>query len=182
MEWTVWAGFAPVSGASGRPGDILFATLGAWNEQHCYPIAKDFKENPFTYWYMGDIPHGWACAEFMLLLRDILFFESSEDSNPHIYIAPGLLSNWLNNEDKISVEDAPTVFGENFSYQLSNNKQNNTVEIHIKHSPQNVAFIFPCRFGNGVKTVTVDENEIAFQGNDISIPAGSHHIIVEYLD
>lgn len=49
---------------------------GAWNEQHAYPIASGLTEIPDRWWYMGDIPHGWAAAEFNLLLRDILFFEA----------------------------------------------------------------------------------------------------------
>lgn len=48
-------------GDAGRLDSVV--VLGAWNEQHCYPIAKDFAEIPGSCWYMGDIPHGWACAE-----------------------------------------------------------------------------------------------------------------------
>ncbi|MCU7550364.1 hypothetical protein OCK74_14680 [Chitinophagaceae bacterium LB-8] len=180
LEWTIKAGFSPVSGTSGRPGDIVFAAMGAWNEQHCYPIATDFKEKPYTNWYMGDIPHGWACAEFILLLRDILFFESSEDSNPHIYIAPGILPDWVNNDEVISVKDAPTVFGEKFAYQLTHDKQNRTIEIQIIQAPGGIPFIFPCRFGQGVRAVTVDGNSISFNGTDITLPAGSNLITVEY--
>jgi hypothetical protein len=44
---------------------------------------------------MGDIPHGWAAAEFTLLLRDMLFFEANEDEDPHIYLAPGIVPRWL---------------------------------------------------------------------------------------
>jgi len=42
--------------ASPTPWQVV---LGSWNEQHCYPIAKDFGEMPERPWYMGDIPHGW---------------------------------------------------------------------------------------------------------------------------
>jgi hypothetical protein len=182
LEWTVWAGFSPVSGSSGRPGDIVFAAMGAWNEQHCYPIAKNFMHKPFSYWYMGDIPHGWACAEFILLVRDILFFESSEDLNPHIFIAPGVLPEWIKNEEVISVRDAPTIFGGRFAYQLTHNKFNKTVEILINQSPQGIAFVFPCRFGQGVQSVTIDGEFISFQGNDIWLPPGSNQIIVEYFE
>lgn len=182
LEWVVWAGFSPVSGTSGRPGDILFAAMGAWNEQHCYPVAKDFKEKPFNQWYMGDIPHGWACAEFMLLLRNILFFESSEDSNPHIYIAPGVLPEWLNNNESISVTEAPTVFGAKFSYQLTCDQQNKVIEIQINQSPQDISFVFPCQFGSGVRAVMVDGSPLSFTDNNIWLPALSNKIIVEYFE
>jgi hypothetical protein len=182
LEWTVHAGYAPVSGTSGRPGDIVFAAMGAWNEQHCFPIAKDFADNPFTHWYMGDIPHGWACAEYMLLLRDILFFESSEDSAPQIYIAPGVLPEWVNNDEVISVQDAPTIFGEKFGYQLVHNTVKKTIEIQIHQAPKKVPFVFPCRFGQKVRAVIIDGINSAFSGRDISIPAGSNVIIVEYSE
>jgi hypothetical protein len=80
---------------------------GAWNEQHAYPIASD-------------IPHGWAAAEFTLLLRDILFFEAGEDDDPHIYLAPGVMPAWLrgNGGHTVSVSQAPTVFGSTFGYTL----------------------------------------------------------------
>jgi hypothetical protein len=96
LFWSVNnAAFAKVSRDAGSSSGNAKVVLGAWNEQHCYPIAKDFAEVPSRSWYMGDIPHGWACAEFMLLSRDIFFFEADEDGTPHTYIAPGSLPHWL---------------------------------------------------------------------------------------
>jgi hypothetical protein len=57
---------------------------GAWNEQHAYPIASGLTEIPDRWWYLGDLPHGWAAAECNLLLRDMLFFEAGEDADPHL--------------------------------------------------------------------------------------------------
>src|SRR5262249_19580622 len=76
LLWTVGnAGFPRVHDATG--GSNLWQVVqGAWNEQHNYPIAKDFGQVPDSWWYMGDIPHGWAAAEFLWLFRDILFFEA----------------------------------------------------------------------------------------------------------
>lgn len=53
------------------------------------------RETPARWWSMGDIAHGWACAELMMLVRDILFFEAAEDRDPHICIAPGVTPHWL---------------------------------------------------------------------------------------
>ena len=78
-------------------------------------------------WYMGDIPHGWACAEFMMLLRDILFFEADEDGDAHIYIAPGVMPHWLGDGESIGVADAATIFGQNFGYRLTH---------HLDRSPR----------------------------------------------
>ena len=89
LSWAIGdAAYATVSQDDG-PGQVQVAA-GAWNEQHCYPIATDFTLVPDRWWYMGDIPHGWAAAEFNLLLRDICFFEADEDGSPHIFIAAGV--------------------------------------------------------------------------------------------
>ncbi len=82
--------------------------LGAWNEQHAYPVAKDFAEFPAQGLVHGDIPHGWACAEFLLLLRDILFFESEEDADAHLWIAPGVPAHWMGDGQAVVVNGAPT--------------------------------------------------------------------------
>jgi hypothetical protein len=94
LTWSVRAGYARAGRADdpGLPGQVA---LGAWNEQHCYPVATDFARVPDRWWYMGDIPHGWAAAEFNLLLRDVLFFEAGEDDDPHVYLAPGVMPHWV---------------------------------------------------------------------------------------
>lgn len=177
LKWAVWAGSQEVEGLF---GNIWKAALGAWNEQHCYPIAKDFKEHNFRKWYMGDIPHGWACAEFMLLLRDITFFEVAEDSDPHIYLAPGVMPEWIENNESISVSEAPTTFGENISFTLNHNKTEKKITFRITQSPSDIKYVYPCRFGNNILSVTVDGQTIPQASSDIKIPANSKNITIVY--
>ena len=130
---------------------------------------------------MGDIPHGWACAEFILLLRDILFFEADEDSDPHIYLAPGLVPRWLNDGESIGVTDAPTLFGVPFGYELTLRQANQTIEINITQPPPaNVRFVYPCRFGSGVLSATADGNPVALSGTAVHLPAGTRQAIIQY--
>ncbi len=183
LSWTVNAGFAKVSRYEGESPDKWDIVSGAWNEQHCYPIAKDFTEVPGRQWYMGDIPHGWACAEFMLLLRDILFFEADEDGNAHIYIAPGIMPHWLDDGQSTGVTDAPTVFGSLFGYQLTHNKTSRSVEIQIlQHPPSHVSYIYPCRFGSGVSSVVADGSSLPVMGNEIKLPAETTQATITYLE
>ena len=183
LAWTVGnAGFAGVSRGSGLAGDRWQAVLGAWNEQHCYPIAKDFAEVPNRWWYMGDIPHGWACAEFNLLLRDILFFEADEDTAPHIFLAPGVMPHWLGEGESVEVSGAPTLFGALFGYRLTHHLAAREIEITITvPPPANVSYIFPCRFGAGVAAVIADGASLPVSGNDVSLPAGTTNARVKYL-
>ncbi|GBD95732.1 MAG TPA: hypothetical protein ENG83_04410 [Nitrospirae bacterium] len=182
LAWAVNAGYAKISRYEGESSDRWQVVSGAWNEQHCYPAAKDFAEVPQRWWYMGDIPHGWACAEYLLLLRDILFFEADEDNEPHIYIAPGVMPHWLGDGKSISVSDAPTVFGSLFGYKLTHNQAARSVEIQIlQPPPSHVSFIYPCRFGSGVSSVTADGSSLAITGNDVKLPANTTQATVRYL-
>src|SRR5690606_11186993 len=110
--------------------DFWDVSLGAWNAQHCYPVAKDFGEMPDRWWYMGDMPHGWACAELMLLLRDILFFVAAEDSDPHIFLAPGVMQHWLGDVGTIEIKEAPTIFGDLFGFRLKHDAIARQVKIN----------------------------------------------------
>ena len=181
LGWVVGnAGYARVSRYDGS-ADFWQVVLGAWNEQHCYPIAKDFAEIPGRWWYMGDIPHGWACAEFMMLLRDILFFEADEDGSPHIYLAPGVMPHWVKDGQSVKVVNAPTVFGTEFGFELIHNQTSKTVKIEIlQQPPGHVGFIYPCRFGN-VVSLSVDGNFLAVTGNDVRLPGGTRQATVSYL-
>lgn len=182
LLWSVWnAGFACVHDAMGGPG-VWQVVQGAWNEQHNYPVAKDFGEFPASWWYMGDIPHGWAAAEFILLIRDILFFEVDEDHDPQIFLAPGLMPHWLNNGEPVTVRDAPTIFGVLFGYELRHNQGARTVTIEIgQPAPAGVRYVYPCRLGSGVQSAEVDGVPARAEGRHVFAPPGARQIRVTYL-
>jgi hypothetical protein len=183
LKWTVGAGRAEVSRDEGGAIDKWQVVLGAWNEQHCYPVAKDFGEVPERSWYMGDIPHGWACAEFSLLLRDILFFEADEDGSPHIYLAPGVMPHWLGDGESVGISNAPTVFGSTFGFALTHERTTRSVQIQISQLPPGqVSFIYPCRFGSGVSSITADGTSLPVTGNDVGLPAGTRQATITYLE
>jgi hypothetical protein len=181
LDWSYKAGFAKVNTWEYSPYEWK-VVLGAWNEQHCYPIAENFSGNinwP-DWWYMGDIPHGWACAEFMLLLRDIMFFEADEDNDPHIYIAPGIMPHWLKDGQYVSLHNAPTLFGNKFGYRITHYQWQKRLEIEITQpAGGNVRYVYPCRFGS-VGRIIIDGNELAPQGNDVFIKAGTRNVTVYY--
>jgi hypothetical protein len=182
LSWSVHHGTANHVLRSAEPNPTTWqVVLGAWNEQHCYPIAKDFAEVPNRWWYMGDIPHGWACAELLLLVRDILFFEVDEDSAPHIYIAPGVMPHWMSDGEVILVKDAPTCFGVTFGYRLTHRASKSAVEIEIlQPPPAQVSFVYPCRMGSKVVSVVADGNAQPIEGRDVRLPAGTRQAVIRY--
>ncbi|WP_447041570.1 hypothetical protein [Streptomyces sp. DSM 118878] len=153
--------------------------LGAWNEQHAFTIASDFHEVPSRHWYMGDIPHGWAAAEYLLLIRDILLFEADEDHDPHLYVAPGVRPHWVPDGDTVVVEAAPTLFGEPFGYRLAHDAGRRTVTVDVTEAPERVRYVYPCRFGH-VRAATADGRGLTVSGDDVHVPAGTRRFTVTY--
>ncbi|HSH81371.1 MAG TPA: hypothetical protein VLA19_22820 [Herpetosiphonaceae bacterium] len=181
LDWAVGTGYAQVSHLGANVIGKSQVVLGAWNEQHCYPVASDFARVPQSPWYMGDIPHGWACAEFMLLLRDMLFFEAAEDDDPHIYLVPGVQPASLSPGESIRVADAPTVFGSLFGFTLSHDQANQSLDIVIQQAPPQIRYVFPCRFGTGVQSITADGQNVPVMGRHVQLPVGTRHATVTYL-
>jgi hypothetical protein len=161
-------------------GDAWQVVQGGWNEQHCYPVASDFAEVPNDWWYMGDIPHGWAAAEFNLLLRDILFFEADEDGAPHIYLAPGVPAHWVDDGQTIGVAHAPTILGGVFGYTLTHQQSARTVHIRITQAPpRSVPYVYRCRFG-AIASAQADGVAIAASGDTVWLPAGTVVATIRY--
>ncbi|OQW90786.1 MAG: hypothetical protein BWK78_06190 [Thiotrichaceae bacterium IS1] len=182
LNWCVEVAYSKISRyPSTESWEVI---QGGWNEQHCYPISKDFKEFPAGSWYMGDIPHGWACAEFMMLLRDILFFEADEDGEPHIYIAPGVMPHWFQQDEPIEVSDATTIFGNLFGYKLEHKLSTQSVAIQItQHPTENITYRFPCPFGSRIKSVSLDGKLVVTDSTSmmVFIPAQTKSVSVSYL-
>jgi hypothetical protein len=181
LGWAVGdAAFARISRYDGAAQDWQVAS-GSWNEQHAYPIASDLAEIPDRWWYMGDIPHGWAAAEFTLLIRDILFFEAGEDDDPHVYLAPGVLPRWLRGDGghSVTVANAPTVFGTTFGYTMRHDEAARTIVIDIPNPFAGVRYVYPCRLGS-VAGVRADGNDLPVTGLDAQLPAGTRHAEIRY--
>lgn len=58
---------------------------------------------------MGDGHHGWACAAWLLLLRDCLLFEDALADR--LVLLAGLPTTWLDTDGAVEAPVAPTTFG-----------------------------------------------------------------------
>jgi hypothetical protein len=56
---------------------------------------------------MGDGHHGWAAAEWLLLLRELLLFEEGD----RLVLLAGLPAAWLERAGAVEAPAAPTVWG-----------------------------------------------------------------------
>lgn len=163
--------------APGTPWDVA---LSAWGEQHCYPVASDFAEVPGTPWYMGDMPHGWAAAELMLLVRDMLLFEADEDGARHLYVGAGIPAAWLDGGG-VEVRDAPTLFGSPVGYRIARDAPARTVTIEMtRPPPADVGLVYRCDPGEGVVAALADGRPAGFSGRDVRLPPGTHQAVITY--
>ncbi len=115
--------------------------------------------------FIGDMPHSWAGAIFINLIRNMLVFEK----NNTLVLGLGIDEEWLNNNQELSIQNCPTYFSE-INYSMK--KDNNTLGIKVwgKAKPEN-GFVFKSPFLkkkikkvkiNGKKWTKFSKNEILF--------------------
>lgn len=94
---------------AGRPDkavDYLYAFVN-----HAYPTRVWREEQPLRcdgHWQIcGDMPHNWASAELIRLVRHLLVFERGDQ----LELLPGLPAEWVGDGASLRVERTPTRFG-----------------------------------------------------------------------
>ena len=182
LWWTLDnAGFARVRRGAPGAADEWQVVLGAWNEQHCYPVASDFAEFPGGHWYMGDIPHGWACADYIMLIRDMLFFEADEDGDRHLYLLPGVAPEWFGS-GRIRVQNGRTIFGSPIDFEARHDPGARRIDLEIHREPApDVRYVFTMPLpGVPVSTATANGRAATIDGRHVHLPAGTQVATIVY--
>lgn len=92
------------------PGGWMEAMPSRKNEKGLYEITEGV---------IGDVPHGWSAAHYVLLLRDMLL---REDGNKLILLSC-IPETWLDDGKVIEIKNAPTYFGKvSFKVESFRNK------------------------------------------------------------
>jgi hypothetical protein len=65
--------------------------------------------------FIGDMPHAWIGAEYILSIRSLFAYEREADQA--LVIAAGIAENWLDDAGGVVVKDLPTYYGR-LSYTL----------------------------------------------------------------
>jgi hypothetical protein len=65
--------------------------------------------------FIGDMPHSWIGAEYILAIRSLFAYEREADHA--LVIAAGIADDWLNEAGAVVVKDLPTYYGR-LSYTL----------------------------------------------------------------
>ena len=65
--------------------------------------------------FIGDLPHTWISAEYMLSVCSVFAYEREEDDS--LVIAAGVAEEWLSDGSTVGVKNLPTYYG-NLSYSM----------------------------------------------------------------
>ena len=65
--------------------------------------------NPRSPGHIGDLPHTWIAAEFVLAFRSMLAFE--RDTDQTLVVAAGIPAEWLEDASGVGVDGLPTWYG-----------------------------------------------------------------------
>jgi hypothetical protein len=76
----------------------------AWNQW-----SEIAWRDPRSPGHVGDMPHTWIAAEFILAFRSMLAFERETDDA--LVVAAGVPAEWLDGNDGLEVRDLPTWYG-----------------------------------------------------------------------
>ena len=98
---------------------------GGWMEAMPSKVnSKGLRE--ITEGIVGDVPHGWSAAHYILLLRDMLLREDG-DKLVLLSCIPGA---WLDDGKIIEIKNAPTYFGK-VSFKIESSRAKGSVKLAI---------------------------------------------------
>lgn len=109
---------------------------------------------------MGDGQHGWALADFLVAVRNLLLFEEED----HLVLTPVLPVDWTAENSVIKVEDAPTYFGP-VSYTIAFGDRTGTLVLKgdWRKAPAYIEWDlpFPLReVGGDVESISIVDNRV----------------------
>ena len=113
----------------------------------------------------GDMPEAWGPANYILLLRDMLFYE---DGNS-LHILAGIPAQWIHPGEKIAVSSAPTTLGGRVWLTLDYPRAGR-MHLHLESSAnmQEAVIRFPLAGGVRLRAVTANGQPLTgFAGDSI---------------
>jgi hypothetical protein len=120
-------------------GKKAAATLYAFGNHACPLLCWREEQNPKgrKEKYVGDMPHNWASAEFIRMVRHLLILERGNE----LHLLHGLPHAWTRPGNKTQMLDIPTSFGP-LSLTLEMAQKGNSATIEItpprRDSPKNI--------------------------------------------
>jgi hypothetical protein len=115
----------------------------------------------------GDMPEAWGPANFILLLRDMLFYEDRDS----LHLLAGIPAAWIQPGEYIAISSAPTTLGGKVSFRLDYT-QSGRMHLHLDSTvliPEAIVH-FPLAAGVSLRSVTFNGHPVTMRsGNSVSI-------------
>lgn len=112
--------------------------------------------DPLAPAHIGDVPHTWIAAEFVLAVRSLFVFEN--ETRQQLVLAAGLDAAWLEG-DGVRLDDVGTSFG-TISYRLRRDQSGEALHVEVKGDlpmPAGGIVIRP-PLSQPIRTVTVNDS------------------------
>ena len=151
---------------------------GAWMEAIPSKVdEKGLKAVDDNGGIVGDVPHGWVAAHYVLLLRDMLLREKDEK----IILLSCVPPDWLEDGKCIEIKNAPTFFGL-VSYSLQSHLKDGYLKLNLTAEKDFAGgFILNLPVEKDICSVKIDgKSWKQFGEKTVEIPALSKEIIVYY--
>jgi len=123
-------------------------------------------------------PHGWFAAEIRSLIRNMMVREEVRglNDNGSLHLLSCISPDWVRNGEEISVQRAPTYFGEvNFKIIFDKNKATLEMNNHFTDNPDSLVLHFP--WFMEVKSIAVDGSNILVKGKSkVCLPVDTRKV------
>ena len=122
---------------------------------------------------MGDGHHGWALADFLLIVRNALLFEEED----RLVLTPALPEHWCAEMNVIKVEDAPTYFGGvNFTIAFGERDATLAVNGAWRAAPAFIEWNLPF----ALRAAGGDVDNIEIVGKAVRLPRGATRVVATW--
>ena len=151
---------------------------GAWMEAIPSKVnEKGLKEVNDNGGIIGDVPHGWVAAHYVLLLRDMLLRETDEKLILLSCVPPA----WLEDGKCIEIKNAPTFFGK-VSYSLQSHLKDGYLKLNLTAEKDFAGgYILNLPVEKDISSVKIDgKSWEQFEARTVEIPASAKEVVVYY--
>ncbi len=145
----------------------------AWNQ---WPEIS--WRDPRSPGHIGDVPHAWIAAEYVLSIRTMLVYERPADGA--LVVAAGVPPAWLDDGDAVTVDGLATYWG-TLGFTLRRTAPD-TLALSLRGDAQPPGGVV-CRppLGAGLAAVTIDGVALANAGDDeVVVPRCPSEVVMRY--
>jgi hypothetical protein len=153
--------------------DFLFLDQrpAGWN--HWAEVVWRERTNPR---FVGDMPHTWIASDYINSIRSMFVYEREKDSA--LVIGSGLLEDWLESQDGVTIKRFPTYYG-NIGYTVR--KTGRSVGFQFSGDVRHFKIILKSPSSEPIKRVSVDGLDISsFDSNEVFLDRFPGQVILYY--